>query len=218
MLKEVTVKAHKVYHREKPDLSNSANLNGPGQANQVITAAQLKGCLNLADCLNELILNHISPAEMTLIIDGVIIRGTSGIKLNDLDANNIHSIEVLTSQSYLGIYGGAAGAAALVITTKRGGKDYINTATAPGTHSYTFTGFYKAHEFYSPKYNTPQNNALASDLRATIYWDPNIITGADGKTTLNYYNGGIKGTYRVVMEGINDEGNLGRLVYRYKVE
>ncbi|MDR3694838.1 MAG: hypothetical protein P4L47_09390, partial [Mucilaginibacter sp.] len=217
MLKEVTVKAHKYYKREKPDLSNSANLNGPGQADQVIMGDQLKDCLNLADCLLVLVRGNLRLGSMTLIIDGAIIH--SGINLNDLNPNTIHSIEVLTSPSYLGIYGGSAGTAALVITTKQGGdKDFFNNEPIPGTLRYSFPGYYKAHEFYSPKYDSPQSNALASDLRGTIYWNPNIITGTNGKTTLSYYNGGTKGTYRVVIEGINDDGNLGRLVYKYKVE
>ncbi|WP_295674467.1 TonB-dependent receptor plug domain-containing protein [uncultured Mucilaginibacter sp.] len=231
MLKEVTVKAHKVYHRKKPDLSTSDNLNGPGNADQVIMDTELKGCVNLADCLVGIItgveiINGIphnlrtigihGPPVMVLIIDGAI---NNDIKLEDLNPSIIHSIEVLKSGSYLGIYGGRAGGGALVITTKRAGdKSYLEMAPAPGTLRYIYNGFYKAHEFYSPKYDTPQDKALAADLRGTIFWSPNIITGNDGKTTLNYYNGGTKGTYRVVIEGINDDGNLGRLVYRYKVE
>lgn len=34
----------------------------------------------------------------------------------------------------------------------------------------------------------------------------------------NFFNAGSKGTYRVVIEGIDGDGNLGRQVYRYKVE
>ena len=106
-----------------------------------------------------------------------------------------------------------------MITTRRGGDiSYLKMGPSPGTLWYTFNGFYKAHEFYSPKYDSPQSNTLASDLRGTIYWNPNIITGKDGKAILNYYNGGTKGSYRVVIEGINDDGDLGRMVYRYKVE
>jgi hypothetical protein len=234
MLKEVTVKAHKYYKREKPDLSDSFNLNGPGNADQIIMADDFKGCVNLVDCLVGIIrgveiqngvprnmrrfdMKNGTPQykQMSLIIDGALSMGT---RLEDINPNIIHSIEVLRSNSTLAVYGTDTGGGYLIITTKHGGNDYISKEPSPGTLRYSVHGFYKAHEFYSPKYNTPQSNALASDLRATIYWDPNIITGADGKTTLNYYNGGTKGTYRIVMEGINDEGNLGRLVYLYKVE
>ena len=55
-------------------------------------------------------------------------------------------------------------------------------------------------------------------MRITIYWNPNIITDKDGKASFAYFNNDIKGTYRVVIEGIDDNGNLGRKVYRYKVD
>jgi uncharacterized protein YfaS (alpha-2-macroglobulin family) len=57
-----------------------------------------------------------------------------------------------------------------------------------------------------------------TDLRSTIYWNPNIITGEDGKASFEYFNADGKGTYRVVVERIDADGNLGRQVFRYKVE
>jgi len=229
MLKEVTIKGHKIYKREDPDLTYSTNMNGPGHADQIIMQDDLDGCVTLTDCLTGKLRGidikggkainlrthgmHQSPI-MSVSIDGAISKD---INLDDINPNIIHSIEVLSSVSTYSVYGIDIGGGVLVITTKHG-KDYVSKDQAPGTLIYNFRGFYKAHEFYSPKYDKPQSNTLASDLRGTIYWNPNIITGTDGKATLNYYNGGTKGTYRVVIEGIDDEGNLGRLVYRYKLE
>ena len=73
-------------------------------------------------------------------------------------------------------------------------------------------------EFYSPKYDAPKTSAVIPDLRSTIYWNPNIITDKDGKASIEYFNADGKGIYRVVIEGIDDDGNLDRVVYRYKVE
>ena len=55
-----------------------------------------------------------------------------------------------------------------------------------------------------------------ADMRTTIYWNPNIITDKDGKASFEYFNNDTKGVYRVVIEGIDTDGNLGRQVYRYK--
>lgn len=231
MLKEVTIKAHAVVKRAEPDLTYSTNLNGPGHADQIIMSDDLTGCVTLSDCLtftlrsgisikNGKAINphihgmHQSPV-MAVSIDGAI---SNNINLDDIDPNIVHSVEVLSSVATYSVYGYDIGGGVLVITTKHGAKDYATTAQAPGTNTYAFHGFYKAHEFYSPKYDIPRSNALASDMRGTIYWNPNIVTGTDGKTTLNYYNGGTKGIYRVVIEGINNDGDLGRLVYRYNVE
>ena len=79
-------------------------------------------------------------------------------------------------------------------------------------------GFYKAREFYSPQYDNPHTNQKMADLRSTIYWNPNIITDKDGKASFSYFNADGKGTYRMVIEGIDADGNLGRQVLRYKVE
>ena len=78
-------------------------------------------------------------------------------------------------------------------------------------------GYYKAREFYSPQYNGPANPPKV-DLRTTIYWNPNVATDKDGKASVEYFNADAKGTYRVVIEGIDADGILGRRVYRYKVE
>ncbi|BAU55194.1 carboxypeptidase-like regulatory domain-containing protein [Mucilaginibacter gotjawali] len=215
MLKEVTIKGHKVFKREKPDMSTSANLNGPGNADKVIMGDDLMDFPYLSQSL---VGQYNGIGEMALIVDGNIVPA---MNIDDLNPKNIYSIEVLASRHLKGIYGDGYinKHGALVITTRKGGdKSYLKMPPAPGTLRYIYNGFYKAHEFYSPKYDSPQSKALATDLRGTIFWSPNIITGNDGKTTLNYYNGGTKGTYRVVIEGINDDGNLGRLVYRYKVE
>ena len=78
-------------------------------------------------------------------------------------------------------------------------------------------GYHKAREFYSPKYESNITNTLP-DLRSTIYWNPEIQTDKDGNASFTYYNADGKGNYRVVIEGIDEKGNLGRQIYRYKVE
>ncbi|TWI96680.1 hypothetical protein JN11_03792 [Mucilaginibacter frigoritolerans] len=79
-------------------------------------------------------------------------------------------------------------------------------------------GFYKARVFYSPVYNTQDNLKDINDFRNTIYWNPNVITDKTGSATFEYYNGEGKGTYRVIVEGIDDDGNIGRTVFQYKVK
>jgi hypothetical protein len=44
------------------------------------------------------------------------------------------------------------------------------------------------------------------------------VTHNEGKASFGFFNADGKGTYRVVVEGIDSDGNLGRQVYRYKVE
>lgn len=78
-------------------------------------------------------------------------------------------------------------------------------------------GYIKERKFYIPKYDTPERRAV-NDIRTTIYWNPDVVTGEDGKVQLNYYNSDGIGSYRVVVEGIDAHGNIGRAVYRYTVK
>ena len=75
----------------------------------------------------------------------------------------------------------------------------IQTKPAVFRMSRSSPGRYATHEFGKNVY----------DVKAT---DKN------GNAAFEYYNSDGQGTYRVVIEGIDDKGNIGRQVYRYKVE
>ncbi|HTD41933.1 MAG TPA: TonB-dependent receptor plug domain-containing protein [Mucilaginibacter sp.] len=231
-LKEVKITAKKA--KKGPDLSHSDNLNGPGNADQVIMGETISGCITLSDCLTGKVFGVTfgsdgaphstrtggrlggSPPAMVVIVDGSVLPGSS---LNQINAVDIYSIEVLRSGSYLALYGSNAPGGALVITTRRGGDSNYVTSTIPaGLITYPFKGYFRAKTFYTPKYTHAKRDGEPYDLRSTIYWNPNVITDKDGKASFEYFNADTRGTYRVVVEGIDDNGNLGRQVYRYKVE
>jgi hypothetical protein len=129
----------------------------------------------------------------------------------------VEKVEVLRPPNSF-VYGYAAEGGALIITTKPrtlAAEDIASIGILPITP----TGFYKAREFYSPKYDTPVAiNNKQRDLRSTVYWKPELKTNKDGEAIFDFYNADGIGTYRVIIEGIDDKGNLGRQVYRYKVQ
>jgi TonB-dependent SusC/RagA subfamily outer membrane receptor len=221
ILKEVVVNA------KKNKVLYSENLNGPGNADDVVTADRLGNCGGfLANCLQGLIagvtfrnnipFNNRANAAMAIVLDGNFIDSDL---FSDINPNNIQSVEVLLGPHYAAIYGSRGANGILLITSKKG-RDAMSSYEryAPGVITYTPKGYYKAREFYSPQYDNPKINQKMADLRSTIYWKPNIITDKDGKASFEYFNADSKGTYRVVVEGIDADGNLGRQVYRYKVE
>ena len=59
---------------------------------------------------------------------------------------------------------------------------------------------------------------IKADYQSTIYWNPELKPGKGGNVLFNYYNSNATGTYKVIIEGIDNDGNVGRLVYRYKVK
>ena len=225
LLKEVTVT-----EKRRSALTNSSNLNGPGNADQVITADALEkmGCSTIDQCLQGRLLGVIfrggeaystrSPnSPMQIIVDGIYVQSDY---LSSIPPMNVSSIEVLRTIGTTAIYGSRGGGGVIVINTKRGGEYNYSAAQiyAPGIITYTPKGYYNARQFYAPKYDDPKTNVTIADLRTTIHWVPNIITDSSGNASFEFFNAGTKGTYRVVVEGLDDEGHLGRQVYRYKVQ
>lgn len=233
-LKQVDVKSKKSVS-PAPQLTHSSNLNGPGEADQVIMGDKLVGCANLIDCLVGLIRGGVrysgnppviyslrTPVElrgstkpMAVILDGVV---TDQSALTLISYTDVSSIEILKSSQYLAVYGSQASGGAIVINTKRGDEAISSVSVEPGLTLYTFRGFYKAREFYSPKYTPSAQVNAKSDLRTTIFWKPVSITDKYGNASFDFYNSDGTGSYRVVVEGIDQDGNIGRQVYHYKVE
>jgi len=215
----------------------SANLAGPGNADQIFTQEDLETFGG--STLWEVLAGRISGVDATASSTGVPVllraatnmTGTSAGSKNPMlvvvDGNknppdlpaitNIASVEILKSIVYRTAYGSYGGDGVIVITTKRGGQEVI-PGNPPGILNFNPQGYYKAHQFYSPKYDVPEANKAIPDFRTTIYWKPIIQTDKNGNASFDYFNGDSKGTYRVVVEGIDNAGHIGRQVYRYKVD
>lgn len=82
--------------------------------------------------------------------------------------------------------------------------------------AYTPKGFYTVRQFYSPKYDVNKDDK--PDYRPTILWEPNLVSDANGKASFNYYNTDQIGPVRIVIEGIDGDGNLARKVVTYEVK
>jgi hypothetical protein len=203
-------------------------LNGPGNADQVFTYKDLEN-MGLGGQLSNVLQGRLlgvifrgnipystrGGGPMQVVIDGVFVEPDF---INSVNVPDIASIEVLRTIGNTAIYGFRGGNGLLVITTKRGDEGAVYNRYAPGLVTYSPKGYYKAREFYSPQYDDPKTNTKMQDLRSTIYWKPNVITDKDGNASLSFFNADGKGNYRVIIEGIDADGNLGRQVYKYKVE
>lgn len=224
--------------------AHSQNPNGAGNADQTITAEWLEnsGFKTLYDALRAKLTSvvftqdhqlrsgrvNINPTDeadyMAIIVDGVPqfndLSTNVGIPygpLDGLNAADIESVEVLLGAHYGAIYGNTSSGGALIVTTKQGRQSNNYYKEAPGVITIKPTGFYKARQFYAPQYDHPEPVMEKKDLRTTIYWNPEMITDKDGNIVFNYYNADGAGNYRIVIEGIDADGNPGRQVYKYKV-
>ncbi|HTH83002.1 MAG TPA: hypothetical protein VL490_08710 [Mucilaginibacter sp.] len=132
-------------------------------------------------------------------------------------AEEIKGIEVMRSDiytsSYLFSYIGAAAVcppnlAFIEITTRSGHGPFMKIT--PGTYLYKPLPFTLPKQFYSPKYTVSNHNlAMGTDLRSTIYWQPNIVTDENGKATVSFFAADKLADYTAIIEGTDLSGNLG---------
>ncbi|MGN6641130.1 MAG: TonB-dependent receptor plug domain-containing protein, partial [Mucilaginibacter sp.] len=211
----------------------SSNFGGAGHADQAVNHEAFENAPNMITGLNGVLRNvnfingtpYLLGESLTVNYLGesnepmyIVLDGTP-ISIDIFDGLNPHSIETVEvlRASNASIYGINGGAGVLVLTSKIQDNDSPQTVeTSLGTLNFRPRGFYKAREFYAPKYNTSSASANRPDLRSTIYWAPNIVTDKDGAASLEFYNADGKGTYRVIIEGIDANGNLGRKLFTYK--
>ncbi len=204
---------------------NSRNLNGPGNADQVISADELSGCATFAQCLNGrlngVIFRNGIPystrsmnSPMQVVLDGMYIEPEQIDMINTAD---IASVEVLRSIGNTAIYGMYGGNGVIVITSKSG--DAISSSYTPtGIITITPKGLYVPRTFFKPQYDATIQNKLTRDLRTTIAWEPNLIMPKDGKTHFEFFTSDEPGTYKLTVEGISMDGKIAHLEYLIAVK
>ncbi|MDR0427933.1 MAG: hypothetical protein LBH12_04945 [Dysgonamonadaceae bacterium] len=74
-------------------------------------------------------------------------------------------------------------------------------------HTY-FHGYTLTKEFSSPDYEKIPPIPGEMDYRRTLYWNPNIRTGTDGKARVTFFNNGSRSKPLIDCEGITGEGTV----------
>lgn len=149
---------------------------------------------------------------MTVMVDGMTIDPST---LKDISPLDVEGVELFTSGASTVIYGDAGVWGVIQITMKKGGDMYRLPITY--LDRILVKGYTPQREFYSPAYDQPSGRDAEADLRSTIYWQPNIVTGVDGKAIVSYFTADERGTYHVIVEGLNLDGKLARQTYDFKV-
>jgi hypothetical protein len=184
----------------------------PITSSKVITAADIEKW-NYSDM--RLVLMQI--AGLMITGDQISVRG-GGAPLAVIDDTPLENFDILSMQASdisdiflikdatAGVmFGSRASAGALVITTKRGFvqqrvKSYNISDFEP-------LGFQAPLEFYSPKYEA-NRQSMATDLRSTIYWKPNVEVSETGEAIFDFYSADAETTYSVIIEGVSSQGHL----------
>ena len=233
-LKDVTIKAAaipKVSHKDYPALSGLSSI-----ADHEIAGDRLTGCNLFISCLQTMATgttfidnvfyvtrdyNQGNKTPMGIFINGMLMDVN---QLNTIDPTTVESVEIFLRDE-LGLVNRANNInGVIVINQKKAPKGTKISKSQlmdmlPKSYEVTFSpqGYNKQRQFYMPKYDVAAN-LNRNDLRTTIYWNPNVSTDKTGVTSFDFFNADGKGQYKVIVEGIDGSGNIGRSVFRYTVK
>ena len=235
VLKEVVIKdtriVKRVSHKDYGSLSSLSS-----EPDHFIDGASLKGCNVVLDCIKSLaagmvfednnfyILRDYSQGKRTPV--AVFVKGmpVDVSYLQNINADEIESVEIFLKDE-LGLVNSANNSNGVIVvnmkkveTVKMSLSELRDLLPKRYEVNYTPQGYSVARVFYLPRYFGPrQTQPDRTDTRTTIYWNPNVSTDKTGAATVEYFNADGKGTYRVVVEGINKDGDIGRQVFKYTV-
>jgi hypothetical protein len=143
--------------------------------------------------------------------------GRPSLYLNEMpsDASMLSSVAVsdiamvkVFRPPFMGGFGGGANGAIAVYTKKgsEGGDDSMK-----GFELYKKPGYTVVKEFYSPDYNVHKEVHSLPDKRMTLYWNPNLMVDPETRTAkILFFNNDFTRHFRVIVEGIGDDGTVGR--------
>lgn len=219
-IEEVLVTARK--QNKAPEYSS--NLNGPGRADQVITAEDLEICTTLEMCLagrlTGVYFQDGTPystrgnVPMQVVLDGMYIEPEN---ISMINIHDVESIEVLRSISYTAIYG-MHGANGLIVITSKRGTSAMSNYTPKGILTVQPQGFLVTKAFYKPAYDLEDGPKYNSDVRSTIHWEPAIVTDKEGKAAFDFFTSDGKGKYQLIIEGLDLQGRILRKETEIAVE
>ncbi|MCL7988462.1 hypothetical protein M8998_10970 [Sphingobacterium sp. lm-10] len=212
-----------VTRQEKKVPEHSRNLNGAGNADQILSWEDIELFPTL-DMLNGRLLGVYfqggipystrSRAPMQVVLDGMYVEGDM---LSTIPVMDIASIEVLRNINYTSIYGSFGANGLIIITTKIGSEGRLNYVPK-GILSFTAKGISAAKQFYTPTYEVGSEQTFTNDLRTTIHWAPFVATDEDGNASFDFYTSDEPGVYRIILEGIDIHGRIGRKVVDMPVD
>jgi hypothetical protein len=135
---------------------------------------------------------------------------TSVDLVQSVNVNDIAMVKVFRPPFFGSMGGGSGGA--IAIYTKKGSEARASDANAKGLENTVLGGYSRFKEFYSPSYEKPNDNSEA-DNRTTLYWSPYVITNKKSpRVRIQFYNNDVTKKFMVVLEGVNGDGKMTRVV------
>ena len=141
------------------------------------------------------------------LLDNIPVEASTLLQVNPRD---VSSVDVFKDPARAAIFGAQGANGVIAVYTKTGAG--ISYQSVGGTLVTKYGGYDSPMEFYSPKYDEKTAENASTDSRATIYWNPQVNTDASGKAKVEFYNSDAAKRQLIIVEGMDAEGRLGRVV------
>ncbi len=235
LIEEVVVTASQEKKQTSKDFSALTGLSMPEHR---IEGSRFNGCNVLSMCLNTMLTgitydvntqkyyitrnyNQGSRVPVQFFLNGMPIDEPS---INSIQVAEIEAIEIFMRDDLGTVRNLYQNDGVVSIITKKEKKQPRMTreqieAMLPKSNVIDFypLGYVKERKFYEPKYASPESKNT-NDYRTTIYWNPDVRVDTKSEVNLEFYNADGNGKYKVVVEGNDGQGNVGRQVYYYNVK
>jgi hypothetical protein len=135
-----------------------------------------------------------------LMIDGVIIRDPSMIA--NLDPEIVEKIDVIKEKYLVGTYFFPG---IVNVITKSGDFSCVSLPDYMTRLSYRVIDHVSS--FGSPDYSSEEiKESRIPDYRNTLYWNPSVKPGKDGKARVEFWSSDNKTDYLINIQGISEDG------------
>lgn len=150
-----------------------------------------------------------------IVVDGVPLDLETALQTPVQEIAYVDVIKGLRTQTF---GGGNTGGVIAIYTRTAVGMNWLPAArTYPGILQFRHPGYYRAREFYSPVYEAPRQVDEKPDYRSTLFWAPDFILDEKGKAKLTFYTSDKASSYRILIEGITEDGRPIRAEKRLEV-
>lgn len=133
-------------------------------------------------------------------------------QVQNINIGDIAFIKALRPPFFGSAGGNGGSGGAIAIYTKRGSSNKGGNVNSKGMENVILGGYSVFKEFFSPEYDKP-SASFEADNRTTLYWNPYVLTNKRSpRVRLEFYNNDISKKLQIVLEGMNANGRLTRVV------
>ena len=156
------------------------------------------------------------PPEVLVTVNDAVVGGTPAEILGAIDPATVESIELKTGVNVL--YGSSSVGGVLSVYTKKGTTEE-EVKIKRDIPVIKVSGYSTPGRFSFPDYEDPKTNSAVTDYRSLLYWNPEIITDQKtGTASVFFFASDLPGRYRIVAEGVTQNGKPVRCVTFVEVD